>query len=124
MDGIEPTSPAWKAGVLPLYDTRIILSNIIIFFSICEYTKNLYSSQAFFYFFVELRGIEPRSSLSFSMSHLQLSLVSKSVVNQQTHHNLFTQKGLTNKSVLLHTCRRRLSNLFYTRVLNNPRTYA
>ena len=78
MDGIEPTSPAWKAGVLPLYDTRIILSNIIIFFSICEYTKNLYSSQAFFYFFfVELRGIEPRSSLFFSMSHSQLSSVSK-----------------------------------------------
>ena len=29
--GIEPTFPAWKAGVLPIYDTRIYsLSNIII----------------------------------------------------------------------------------------------
>ena len=27
--GIEPTFPAWKAGVLPIYDTRI-LDNIII----------------------------------------------------------------------------------------------
>ena len=23
--GIEPTFPAWKAGVLPIYDTRIIM---------------------------------------------------------------------------------------------------
>ena len=26
--GIEPTFPAWKAGVLPIYDTRILLSII------------------------------------------------------------------------------------------------
>ena len=24
--GIEPTFPAWKAGVLPLYDTRILFN--------------------------------------------------------------------------------------------------
>ena len=23
--GIEPTFPAWKAGVLPIYDTRILI---------------------------------------------------------------------------------------------------
>ena len=31
--GIEPTFPAWKAGVLPIYDTRIYslsyISNVI-----------------------------------------------------------------------------------------------
>ena len=28
--GIEPTFPAWKAGVLPIYDTRMLLTVIII----------------------------------------------------------------------------------------------
>ena len=29
--GIEPTFPAWKAGVLPIYDTRIFFKIIINF---------------------------------------------------------------------------------------------
>ena len=29
--GIEPTFPAWKAGVLPIYDTRIFFLIIINF---------------------------------------------------------------------------------------------
>ena len=28
--GIEPTFPAWKAGVLPIYDTRMFLTVLII----------------------------------------------------------------------------------------------
>ena len=27
--GIEPTLPAWKAGVLPIYDTRIFITCIL-----------------------------------------------------------------------------------------------
>ncbi|CAG9712770.1 hypothetical protein CNEO3_1500006 [Clostridium neonatale] len=28
--GIEPTLPAWKAGVLPIYDTRILNFNYLL----------------------------------------------------------------------------------------------
>lgn len=31
--GIEPTLPAWEAGVLPLYDTRLCLSERLLYVS-------------------------------------------------------------------------------------------
>ena len=43
--GIEPTFPAWKAGVLPIYDTRILI----------EFLKVI---------LVGVTGIEPATSWS------------------------------------------------------------
>jgi hypothetical protein len=31
--GIEPTLPAWEAGVLPLYDTRSAVNSTMVLFS-------------------------------------------------------------------------------------------
>ena len=52
--GIEPTFPAWKAGVLPIYDTRKY-NIIIIYFLMLVNT--------FFNFFLERKtGLEPATS--------------------------------------------------------------
>ena len=66
--GIEPTFPAWKAGVLPIYDTRI--------FGAKDGTRTrnihlgkvaLYHWATFATFLVGVTGLEPATSWSQTM---------------------------------------------------------
>jgi hypothetical protein len=52
--GIEPTRPAWKAGVLPLNYTRLSATAIIIAPLSGSCQEQIYISPAFFLFFVFL----------------------------------------------------------------------
>ena len=50
--GIEPTYPAWKAGVLPLNYTRIFHIYFVYRFNVDYLTTAFSICQLFFYFFV------------------------------------------------------------------------
>ena len=57
--GIEPTFPAWKAGVLPIYDTRILGAKD------GTRTRNIHLGKVALYQFshfrilVQMKGVEP-----------------------------------------------------------------
>ena len=79
----------------------------------------LYKSSTFFVFFVELAGVEPASSLFFSMSHSQLSLIYTYESKSTKHSDICSDCQLVTL-ILYHVSFQ--FNLFYDRVLNNSVT--
>ena len=66
--GIEPTFPAWKAGVLPIYDTRLLLTVIIIIY--INYTVKIFYITSVRFFYSILLNCSPDFLLLVAFLHI------------------------------------------------------